>query len=79
MSPADDIDIAILKQLQDLDKVDVAPDEDDLYARSVAEQLKKLTPKARGMAKMKIQQVLYEVQFCTPEAQNYSVDDLETY
>lgn len=37
--------------MQDLDKVIVAPDEDDLYGRSVAEHLNKLTPKANGIAK----------------------------
>ena len=66
---ADEVDLEILRQLKDLDKKEPEqPDEEDLYAKSVAGTLKKMTPEQRAMAKLKIQQVLYEVQYCLPQA-----------
>ena len=42
---------------------------------SVAVTLRKMTPKQRGMAKIKIQQILYEIQYCMPPQSSY----LENY
>lgn len=66
---ADEVDLEILRQLKDLEKKEPEePDEEDMYAKSVAATLKKMSPEQRAMAKLKIQQVLYEVQYCMPQA-----------
>ena len=67
---SDKVDLEILRQLRDLDRKDpeLEPDKEDLYARSMAGSLRKMTPEQRALAKMKIQQILYETQYCMPQA-----------
>ena len=69
MTHADDIDVEILRQLKALDKKEAEHDldEEGLYAQSIAGTLRKMTPEQRAMAKMKIQQILYEIQYCIPQ------------
>ena len=72
-STADAIDIEILRQLKEVTtqpstgvstKNDT--DEDFAYGRSIALSLKKLQPQQKSMAKLKIQQVLHDIEFLPP-------------
>ena len=55
-----------------------------LYAQSVAGTLRNMQPEQRAMAKIKIQQILCEIQYCFPQrsypekfhVHNLSNDDL---
>ena len=42
----------------------VAPDEDDLFGQSIGASLKKMAPQQKALAKMKIQPLMYEIQYC---------------
>ena len=79
MSHADEVDVEILKQLKAMDSKKEPDrellDEEGVYAQSVAATLRKMTPEQRGMAKIKIQQILYEIQYCMPPQSSY----LENY
>lgn len=80
MSHADDVDVEILKQLKAMDsnskkEPDHELDEESVYAQSVAATLRNMTPEQREMAKIKIQQILYEIQYCMPPQSAY----LENY
>ena len=78
MSHADEVDVEILKQLKAMDnkkEPDHELDEESVYAQSVAVTLRKMTPEQRGMAKIKIQQILYDIQYCMPPQSFY----LENY
>ena len=62
LSP-DDLDREILKQLQKDVDATTEKDEDDLFGQSIGASLKKMAPQQKALAKMKIQQLLYEIQF----------------
>ena len=40
------------------------PDEDDLFGQCIGASLKKMPDQQKALAKMKIQQLLYEIQYC---------------
>jgi uncharacterized protein YwgA len=40
-----------------------APDEDELFCLSVAASLKRFSPQKKALAKLRIQQVMYDVEF----------------
>ena len=66
---ADEVDFEILRQLNDLEKMSLMSlIRKTCMLRVWLEHLKKMTPERRAMAKLKIQQVLYEVQYCLPQA-----------
>ena len=39
-------------------------DEDDLFGLSVGASLKKMTPQQKALAKVQIQKVMFEIQYC---------------
>ena len=43
---------------------DAERDEDDVFGLSIGSTLKKITPQQKALAKLKIQQIMYEMQFC---------------
>lgn len=53
----------ILKELQKEKPTPLVPDEDDLFGQTIIASLKKLSGQQKALAKVKIQQVLYEVQY----------------
>ena len=53
----------ILKELRKEEATPSAPDEDDLFGQSVGASLKKMSDQHKALAKMKIQQLLYEIQY----------------
>ena len=55
-----DVDIEILRQLKETREED---DEDHLFGLSIAATLKKLEPQKKSLAKLRLQQVLYEVEY----------------
>ena len=57
----EDIDLEILRQLREPDK----GDEDHYFGLSIAMSLKEMEPQLKAYAKIKIQQVLYEVRFAS--------------
>lgn len=59
-STSDDIEVEILKELRKGQSLD----EDELFGQSVGATLKKMTDQQKALAKMKIQQVMYEIQYC---------------
>lgn len=70
------MDVEILRQLKAMDsKKDQDLELDGVYAQSVAATLRKMAPEQRAMAKIKIQQILYEIQYCMPPQNSY----LESY
>ena len=60
LSLADDI----LKELQREKTAPLVPDEDELFGQTIIASLKKLSGQQKALAKVKIQQVLYEVEYC---------------
>ena len=68
IAPTDEVDLETLRQLKGLDKPQKEVDEEDLYSQSVAATLRNMTSEQRAMAKIKIQQILYEIQYCMPQA-----------
>ena len=66
MASSDELDLEILKQLKSMDK-EQNQEEEELYARSVAMTLQLMNPEQKALAKMKIQQVLYETQYSFPQ------------
>jgi hypothetical protein len=57
----EDVDAEILRQLTDKNE-----DEDSLFGQSVAASLRKLDPQKKSLAKIRIQQTLYEIEFTMP-------------
>ena len=41
-------------------------DEDSLFGQSIAASLKKMDPRKKALAKIKLQQVLFDIEFSTP-------------
>lgn len=68
VAPADEIELEILHQLKGLEKSEKEIDEEDQYSRSVVATLRNMSSEQRALAKIKIQQVLYEIQYCMPPA-----------
>ena len=68
MAPADEVDMEIIRQLKGLEKQGQELDEEDHYGQSVAGTLRKMSPEQRALAKMRIQQILYEIQYSMPQA-----------
>ena len=60
---SEDVDAEILCQLTDMSKEE---DEDSLFDQSIAASLKKMEPQKKSLAKIRLQQVLYEIEFSTP-------------
>lgn len=50
---------------KDLTAPTLSNDEDELFGQSVGESLKKMSEQEKSLAKMRIQQTLYEVRYCT--------------
>ena len=63
-APADEVDTEILRQLKQGQELD----EEDHYRQSVAGTLRKMSPEQRALAKIRIQQILYEIQYSVPQA-----------
>ena len=61
-----DINLEILKELRKEPEAPLKPefDEDDLFGQRIGATLKKMPEQQKALAKMKIQQVLYEIQYC---------------
>lgn len=66
MAPADEVDLEIIRQLKGMEKQGQELDEEDHYGQSVAGTLRKMSPEQRALAKMRIQQILYEIQYSMP-------------
>ena len=67
-TPLDQLEVEILKEIRRSQPSETtSPDEDDLFGQSVAATLKNLSPRQKALAKMRMQQLLYEVQFCPPQ------------
>ena len=64
---ADEVDLEILRHLKS------EQDEANLYVLSVAERLRKLSPEQLSLARLKIEQVLYEVQYPPLSSYNYAM------
>ena len=60
----DEVDAEILRQLGSMKEPEA--DEDSLFAQSVAASLKRMGPQKKSLAKIKIQQALFEVEFAPP-------------
>ena len=73
-TPVGELELEIIKELRRGQSTPSA-DEDDLFGQSVAATLKNIPPQQKALAKMRMQQLLYEVQFCTP--QPYSAGQLQ--
>ena len=54
-------------------------DEASLYALSVAERLRKLSPDQVSLARLKIEQVLYEIQYPPLSSYNYGAVTCKIY
>ena len=61
----------ILKQLNREQTPSLPPDEDGFFGRSIGATLKTMSPQQKALAKMRIQQVMYEVQYCSVEPPNF--------
>ena len=59
----DEVDAEILRQLGTMKEPEA--DEDSLFAQSIAASLKQMDPQKKSLAKIKIQQALFEVEFCS--------------
>ena len=73
----DEIDRAILKELQKEEK----DDEDLLFSQSIGVSLKKMTDQQKALVKMKISQLMYEIQYCNeaPNTPYYPPSDTPMY
>ena len=58
--PKDAVELEIIRQLQ---RDANAEDENDLFGQSVGIALKKLEPQKRALAKIKIQEILFNLEF----------------
>ena len=47
-----------------------APDEDDLFGKSIGASLK-MIPQQKALAKMKIEQLMYKIQYCNVQPTPY--------
>lgn len=66
----DEIEKEILKELRKEHAI-LPPDEDLLFGQSIGASLQTLLPQQKALAKMRIQQVLYDVQYCNVQASPY--------
>lgn len=66
-SPQYDIDVEILKELRREQTSTNPPDEDELFGQSVGATLKTMAPQQKSLAKLRIQQVMYEIQYCNAQ------------
>ena len=57
----DDTEDYLMKKLEALDEND--EDEDSLFCRSLVPTLQRLTPRQNKLAKIKIQQLLFDIEF----------------
>lgn len=57
----DEVDAEILRQLGNMKESEA--DQDSLFAQSIAAALKQMDPQKKSLAKIKIQQSLFEVEF----------------
>ena len=64
---ADEVDLEILRHLKS------EQDEASLYGLSVAERLRKFSPDQVSLARLKIEQVLYEIQYPPLSSYNYDM------
>ena len=60
----DEVDAEILHQLGSMKGPEA--DKDSLFAQSIAASLKRMDPQKKSLAKIKIQQALFEVEFAPP-------------
>ncbi|XP_065835472.1 transcription factor Adf-1-like isoform X1 [Oscarella lobularis] len=59
-SASNEVDLEIIRQLQKTERVD---DENDLFGQSVGSSIRRLNPRKRALAKIRIQEVLYQIEF----------------
>ena len=57
--------------MQELKRDDTRKDEDDWFGLSIGATLKTMTLQQKALAKMRIQQMLYEIQFCNMQTPPY--------
>ena len=66
VTPADEVDLQILQNLKEMQQN--VSEEEELFGKSVAASIRNMPPEQRAMAKIRIQQVLYDIQFQSPSA-----------
>ena len=64
-STPDDIEREILKELCKEQATPLPPDEDDLFGQSIGATLKTMSAQQKALAKLRIQQVMYDTQYGT--------------
>lgn len=69
-----DIDKEILEELRREQTVS-KPDEDELFGQSIGATLKTMTPQQKSLAKVRIQQVMYETQYSSVQPCQYYPSD----
>ena len=67
----DPIEMEILSQLKKTCEVPNTEDEDTSFGKFIALSIKKLDPKSKALAKIKIQQLLYDMEF-QPSPEQFS-------
>lgn len=63
-SISEELERELLRELKKEKTTPPTTDEDDLFGQSIVATLKKLPAQQKGLAKVKMQQVLYDIQFC---------------
>ena len=67
----DDIEREILKELRKEQAIPLPPDEDDLFGQSIGATLKTMSAQQKALAKLRIQQVMYDTQYGTVQSSPY--------
>ena len=67
----DDIEGEILKELRKEQAIPLPPDEDDLFGQSIGATLKTMSVQQKALAKLRIQQVMYDTQYGTVQSSPY--------
>ena len=70
-STPDDIEREILKELRKEQATPLPPDEDDLFGQSIGATLKTMSAQQKALAKLRIQQVMYDTQYGTVQSTPY--------
>ena len=70
-STPDDIQREILKELHKEQATPLPPDEDDLFGQSIGATLKTMSAQQKALAKLWIQQVMYDTQYGNVQSTPY--------
>ena len=70
-STPDDVEREILKELRKEQATPLSPDEDDLFGQSIGATLKTMSAQQKTLAKLQIQQVMYDTQYGTAQSTPY--------